>query len=432
VVSPTLFNVATHSDSDIAIKVRSLGKSYRIQHKINSGVANQQSSRLHFPWPWSANQGRSERITEEVFWALRDVSFDVSKGKVFGIIGQNGAGKSTMLKLLSRITDPTEGYAEIRGRVGSLLEVGTGFHPELSGRENIYLNGTLLGMRRREINSVLDDIIDFAEVSRFIDTPVKRYSSGMYVRLAFAVAAHLEPEILIIDEVLAVGDLRFQQKCLGKMKDVTGHGRTVLFVSHSLNTVNTLCDECLLLENGQVKQIGPTSEVTAAYFNSNQDGSGPSLDLSASPHGDEVARLLGARLIDEGGRAMSHARLEVPFGIEMSYELFQFDQPVIPNLHFYSSGSCAFVTSPTSMPSLQPGIHRAVVWLPQGLLNAGSYTVNIAASSTRPVRIHFHLMDRFSFSVIEDLDDDSRQGYVHSVPGVVRPRLHWDILPGSS
>jgi len=428
VALPILSDVANLPDSEIAVQVRSLGKSYRIQHKLRSASDEQRGQRRRRPWPWGLGEHLAERTTEELFWALREVSFDVPKGKVFGIIGQNGAGKSTLLKLLSRITDPTEGYAEIRGRVGSLLEVGTGFHPELSGRENIYLNGTLLGMRRREINAVLDDIIDFAEVSRFIDTPVKRYSSGMYVRLAFAVAAHLEPEILIIDEVLAVGDIRFQQKCLGKMKDVTGHGRTVLFVSHSLNTVNTLCDECLLLENGRIKQIGPTSEITAAYFNSNQDGSGPLLDLHASPLGDEVAQLYGARLIDDGGQTISHGRLDETFGVEITYEIGSFHQPVIPNLHFYSSGTCAFVTSPTAMPLLKPGVHRAVAWLPPGLLNAGQYTVNIAASSIDPVCVHFHLMDRFSFSVIEDLNDESRQGYVHSVPGLVRPRLQWDLL----
>ncbi|MEB3318957.1 MAG: ABC transporter ATP-binding protein [Cyanobacteriota bacterium] len=202
--------MTTLSDSDIAVKVRSLGKSYRIQHKLLSLGEEQLGRRRRGSWPWGLGERMAERTTEELFWALRDVSFDVPKGKVFCIIGQNGAGKSTLLKLLSRITDPTEGYVEIRGRVGSLLEVGTGFHPELSGRENIYLNGTLLGMKRREINAVLDNIIDFAEVSRFIDTPVKRYSSGMYVRLSFAVAAHLEPEILIIHEVLAVGNIRFQ------------------------------------------------------------------------------------------------------------------------------------------------------------------------------------------------------------------------------
>jgi lipopolysaccharide transport system ATP-binding protein len=419
--------MSSHSDS--AIKVDGLGKSYLIRHKIDTDAALRRSQLRRFHWPWQASAGQAEKTTEEIFWALRDVSFDVPKGKVFGIIGQNGAGKSTLLKLLSRITDPTEGFAEIRGRVGSLLEVGTGFHPELSGRENIYLNGTLLGMKRREINAVLDDIIDFAEVSRFIDTPVKRYSSGMYVRLAFAVAAHLEPEILIIDEVLAVGDIRFQKKCLGKMKDVTGHGRTVLFVSHSLNTVNTLCDECLLLDNGRVKQIGPTAEVTAAYFNSNQDDSGPQLDLHAQPLGDEVVQLHGARLVDADGNAISHARLEATFGVEISYELLQADPPVVPNLHFFCAGTCAFVTTPTTMPQLRPGFHKAVVWLPAGLLNAGSYNINIAASSLDPVCVHFHLVDRFNFSVIEDLNDSSRHGYVQSIPGVVRPRLHWDIDP---
>ena len=412
--------------SDIAVTVRSLGKSYKIDHL---GLAEppveaaEGGSRRR--WPWQG-KGPRQRMSSEIFWALRDVDFEVPRGKVFGVIGRNGAGKSTLLKILSRITEPTTGMAEIRGRVGSLLEVGTGFHPELSGRENIYLNGTLLGMRRRQIDQVFDAIVDFAGVHRFIDTPVKRYSSGMYVRLAFAVAAHLEPDILIIDEVLAVGDLQFQKKCLGKMKEVTGQGRTVLFVSHSLSTVNSLCDECMLLENGRVSLIGPTESVTASYFASSEETAGSVLDLAANPPGDACCRMLGARLVDRTGDELSFVYIDREFGLEMTYELLEPSTgPVIPNIHFFIGGQCAFVTSPSQPSSQSPGRHRVTVWVPERFLNEGTYSVNFAATTVMPLCIHFHIQDKFCFQVIEDLHDESRHGAVNLVPGAVRPQLNW-------
>ncbi|MCP9834414.1 ABC transporter ATP-binding protein [Cyanobium sp. Aljojuca 7A6] len=416
-----------NSTSEIAVTVRSLGKSYRIDHLGSVEPSDAAKGGSRGRWPWQS-KGPRQRMSSEIFWALRDVDFEVPRGKVFGVIGRNGAGKSTLLKILSRITEPTTGMAEIRGRVGSLLEVGTGFHPELSGRENIYLNGTLLGMRRRQIDQVFDAIVDFAEVHRFIDTPVKRYSSGMYVRLAFAVAAHLEPDILIIDEVLAVGDLQFQKKCLGKMKDVTGQGRTVLFVSHSLSTVNTLCDTCMLLENGRVTQIGPTESVTASYFASSEETAGSLLDLTADPLGDQVCRMLGARMVDRSGERLSYAHIEREFGIEMTYELMQPSTgPVIPNFHFFTAGQCAFITSPLHQPPASPGRHHATVWLPSRFLNEGTYSVNFAATTPIPQCCHFHVQDQFCFDVIEDLNDEARHGAVHKVPGAVRPQLNWSL-----
>jgi len=412
--------------SNAAIKVRSLGKSYSIQHQEGYNATRLKKTRKNTLESWLGLKP-AERFSEETFWALWDISFDVPRGQVFGVIGSNGAGKSTLLKILSRITDPTTGSAEIHGRVGSLLEVGTGFHPELSGRENIYLNGTLLGMRRREIKAVFDEIVDFAEVERFIDTPVKRYSSGMYVRLAFAVAAHLRPEILIIDEVLAVGDIGFQKKCLGKMQDVTGEGRTVLFVSHSLSTVNSLCEQCLLLENGRVKQIGPTAEVTNAYFDTSQGACGSQLDFTNNPQGDEIAALLTARLIDRAGNQISHAQIDAEFGIEITYEVKNVNQPVIPNLHFFQAGTCAFVTSPAVLTEQRPGFYKAIAWLPARLLNEGNYSINIAGSTMNPPRAHFHLQDSFSFQVIEDIHDPIRHGYTQKTPGAVRPLLDWTV-----
>ncbi|MBI5822204.1 MAG: ABC transporter ATP-binding protein [Verrucomicrobia bacterium] len=246
--------------SSIAIRVENLGKRYRIGHlrKRHDTLRDLIASAFR-------RGDRQPSVTEDTIWALKDVSFEVNQGEVIGIIGRNGAGKSTLLKILSRITDPTEGFAEIHGRCSSLLEVGTGFHPELTGRENIYLNGSILGMKRAEIAGKFDEIVAFAEVEKFMDTPVKHYSSGMYVRLAFAVAAHLQPEILLVDEVLAVGDIEFQKKCIGKMESVAREGRTVLVVSHSMSTVKALCSKAVLLDGGRITSVGPVDSVVSTY-----------------------------------------------------------------------------------------------------------------------------------------------------------------------
>jgi lipopolysaccharide transport system ATP-binding protein len=259
--------------SDTAIRVENLGKLYHLgQAQRHNTLRDALAAGLRAPLGWLRREGNSagDGVTATI-WALRDISFDVKRGDAIGIIGRNGAGKSTLLKILSRITEPTEGRAHVHGRVGSLLEVGTGFHPELTGRENIYLNGAILGMRRAEIARKFDEIAAFAEIERFLDTPVKRYSSGMYVRLAFAVAAHLEPEILVVDEVLAVGDLAFQKKCLGKMGDVARGGRTVLFVSHNMNAIQRLCSSCIMLDQGRLITYGDTAEVVAHYISTNSD-----------------------------------------------------------------------------------------------------------------------------------------------------------------
>lgn len=283
--------------SDYVIRVENLAKRYRIglKDEISDTLVGAITSFIRRPLKNLKNLSRLTQFHEEeakdIIWALRDVSFDVAQGEVVGIIGRNGAGKSTLLKVLSRITEPTSGQVRIRGRVSSLLEVGTGFHPELTGRENIYLNGTILGMRKAEIDRKFAEIVDFSGVEKFLDTPVKRYSSGMYVRLAFAVAAHLEPEILIVDEVLAVGDIAFQEKCLGKMGDIAQSGRTVLFVSHNLAAVTSLCSRLCLLENGLMTASGLPQSVIEKYLNQLQSVSGTNISERTDRHGDGKLRM---------------------------------------------------------------------------------------------------------------------------------------------
>jgi len=273
--------------SDIAIRIEGLGKRYLLTPRrdghdtLRDAIASAAATTLR--GLRSAGRGRPPVRRQEEFWALRDVSLEVREGEVVGVIGRNGAGKSTLLKILSRVTDPTEGWADLRGRLGSLLEVGTGFHPELTGRENTYLNGAILGMRKAEIRREFDAIVDFAEIGQVIDMPVKRYSGGICVRLAFAVAAHLEPEILLVDEVLAVGDIAFQRKCLGRMQEVGREGRTVLFVSHNMAAVEQLCDRALYLERGIVKAQGATAGVVATYQTESLPAAGSDVDLSQHP-----------------------------------------------------------------------------------------------------------------------------------------------------
>jgi lipopolysaccharide transport system ATP-binding protein len=311
------------SDSDVVIRVEGLGKKYALHHEkserytaLRDVVARQAKAagRLLNPFTLAGQLRKAQRqaaleraSSEEEFWALKDVSFEIRRGERVGIIGRNGAGKSTLLKILSRITEPTTGRVEIRGRVASLLEVGTGFHPELTGRENIYLNGAILGMTRREIRSKFDEIVDFAEVEKFLDTPVKRYSSGMYVRLAFAIAAHLDPEILIVDEVLAVGDAEFQKKCLGKMQSVSKGGRTVLFVSHNITTVQQLCTSGLMIDAGKVANAGGVEDVLADYMQSLDKLSSINIASREDREGDKRLTIESVTLHDENERLIERA-----------------------------------------------------------------------------------------------------------------------------
>ena len=373
-----------------------------------------------------------EKRSTEV-WALRDVSFQVEEGEVLGIIGRNGAGKSTLLKILTRITTPTGGRAEIHGRVGSLLEVGTGFHPELTGRENVFLNGAILGMRQSEIKRKFSDIVEFSGVERFIDTPVKRYSSGMYVRLAFGVAAYLEPEVLLVDEVLAVGDFEFQQRCLGRMEDLSRDGRTVLFVSHNMQTLARLCDRAILLERGRVALDDASEKVVASYL---QSGRGVSAfrewpDLEQAP-GDGVVRLRSVRAISEDGTTTDHADVRKPVGIEIAFRVLRPGKLVVPKIKVFDRrGETAFNAMDTDPRWLEPapaGEYVSTAWLPGNLLNEGLTSVDVAVVTVAApkFRPRAAVSNAVAFYIFDPGEGGSARGtFTGDLGGVVRPLLDW-------
>lgn len=370
---------------------------------------------------------------DEKIWALRDVSFEVKRGEVVGIIGRNGAGKSTLLKILSRITEPTLGYGEIHGRVSSLLEVGTGFHQELTGRENVYLNGALLGMKRAEIDYKFDEIVAFSEIDKFIDTPVKHYSSGMALRLAFAVAAHLEPEILLIDEVLAVGDARFQKKCMDKMKDVGQQGRTILFVSHNMPAVTRMCDRTILLDDGRVVADGPSYKIVSVYLNS---GLGTTAmrewpDLSNAP-GTDVVRLRAARVRADDGRITDALDIRKPVTLEMEYEVLKADYTLAPYFTVFNDEGVKVFTTVDVDPEWRlrprpPGRYTSTVRIPGNFLTEGLLFVSPAMRTLTPSIRHFLEREAIAFQVIDKLDGDSARGdFIGDLGGVVRPMLQWE------
>ncbi len=373
------------------------------------------------------NNGESD-----VIWALKDVSFEVKQGEVLGIIGRNGAGKSTLLKILSRITEPSSGSVEIHGRISSLLEVGTGFHPELTGRENIFLNGGILGMKKKEIERKFDEIVAFSEIEKFLDTPVKRYSSGMYVRLAFAVAAHLEPEILLVDEVLAVGDAEFQKKCLGKMENLAGGGRTVMFVSHNMAAVKSLCRRTILLEKGAIAEDGPTEHVVKRYLGTGLHTSAERKwdDIKTAPGGD-VVRLRAVRAKNAKGEVTSEFNIQEPIDVEMEFQVLQEGWPIQDGLNFNSeSGLLIFV----SMNNLDPdwrnrkrpvGLYRGTCRIPGNFLNEGTVVLTVGIM-TRPSTWHVIERDVISFHVFDPGSGGVRGDLTREWPDVaVRPLLEW-------
>lgn len=412
------------------IEVRNISKRYSIgRHESFGSLREEVMQSLTAPFRRFFN-GTKHALNggQEIFWALKDVSFDVNKGDVLGIIGSNGAGKSTLLKILSRIVEPTEGSAVIKGRVVSLLEVGTGFHPELTGRENIFLNGSLLGMSNAEIRRKFDEIVAFSEIEKFLDTPVKRYSSGMYVRLAFAVAAHLDPEILILDEVLAVGDARFQKKCLGKMGEVAKGGRTVLFVSHNLAAVKSLCTSAILLVNGSVVKRGDVQGVVEDYLSGGREGEACGeicWNKSSSPGGEDF-RLVSIRLLDVNDKVCGNFDIEKSVRVEMTYELSKAVTGMRLVLQILNSeGVVAFSSTDhhSRGEKAEIGLYRTVCTIPGGLLNSGVYHVKIHAGCPG---VKVLLEGREFLKFIAEETGHHGSFYPEKWPGVVAPKLHWE------
>ncbi|HSF82418.1 MAG TPA: ABC transporter ATP-binding protein [Anaerolineales bacterium] len=418
--------------SDIAIHVENLGKQYKIGAQVDRYRTLRDSIVEAAKWPVRVLR-RQRSTSNDTIWALNDVSFDVRRGEVLGVIGRNGAGKSTLLKILSRVTEPSSGYAEIHGRVGSLLEVGTGFHPELTGRENIALNGAILGMRRAEIERKFDEIVDFSGVEKFIDTPVKRYSSGMYLRLAFAVAAHLEPEILVVDEVLAVGDAEFQRKCLGKMSEVAQEGRTVLFVSHNMSAVLRLTQEAIILEKGRLVLRAPSAQAVDYYLTSGFSLTGEhywqpdEIPPSASPF-----RPVALRVRNPKGQIVDTVRSIEPVTLEVEYCL---DAPITGlrvGIYLMTSHGEQILTSfdtDDQQQFEQLGVRAAGSYLsrctiPADFLNEGRYVIGINAS-TFQVRRYFQDENALTFTV--DAAGAPGMQWLEPRLGLIRPRLDWQI-----
>jgi len=426
----------------IAIRAEHLSKKYRIgaaQQKFQYGMLRDVlTDTITAPVRWAKAMARRsdnpQLPTEKNFiWALKDVSFDLEEGQVLGIVGRNGAGKSTLLKVLSRVTEPTVGTVTVRGRVGSLLEVGTGFHPELTGRENIFLNGAVLGMKRAEIERKFDEIVDFSEVGQFIDTPVKRYSSGMYLRLAFAVAAHLEPEILVVDEVLAVGDAEFQRKCLGKMGDVAQQGRTVLFVSHNMSAILRLTQEAIVLKKGQLIKRAPTQEAVDFYLSSGLAETGERLwgaediPVTAAPF-----KPIALRVKDRSGKVVDTVRSTEPVTVEWEYKL---EAPVTGlRVGMYLNTMraeyvfTAFDTDDAKQfeqfGARQAGHYFSRCTIPADFFNEGRYSLGVNASSFA-VRRYFMDDNALSFNV--DITGAPGTQWPEVRQGPVRPRLNWQI-----
>ena len=424
--------------TDIAIIVDGLGKRYRLgkkQAKYRT-LRDSMVEGVGEPFRWARNilsgNGNGSASKGEWMWALKDVSFTIHRGEVVGIIGRNGAGKSTLLKILSQITDPSEGGADIHGRVGSLLEVGTGFHQELTGRENIYLNGAILGMARSDIQRQFDAIVAFAEVEQFVDTPVKHYSSGMYLRLGFAVAAHLQPDILLVDEVLAVGDAQFQKKCLNKMQEVGQQGRTVLFVSHNMPAITRICPRTILLDGGTIVADGPSNEVIGKYMHTGEGTTAARnwTDPLKRP-GKDVARLLAVSVHTKNGETTESFNITDSVGITMEYELAVSHKVIIISYRVTNEeGTILFASidvDPMWRGRPRPaGRYRTTAWIPGNFLTEGRHFVSVALDSLKPTILQFFEKEAVGFQVVDTLDPNSARGdWTGQIEGVIRPLLNW-------
>lgn len=425
---------------DIILKAEHISKQYRLG-TVGTGTLSHDLNR----W-WHRILGkedpylkigdindRSQKGSSDYVWALHDISFEVERGEVLGIIGKNGAGKSTLLKILSRVTAPTTGVIKTRGRIASLLEVGTGFHPEMTGRENIYLNGSILGMTREEITSKIDEIIAFSGCERYIDTPVKRYSSGMTVRLAFAVAAHLEPEILVVDEVLAVGDAEFQKKAIGKMQDIAkGKGRTVLFVSHNMAAVKSLCTKGIVMEHGRVVFQGSVDDCIEEYLRESQQSAARQWENNHP--GSENFRLLGAEVLNQNSEIALNHMISNAIMVRFTYEVLKDDLLFTHGFNLFNNQNIHILSShdkdsDTLNQPLSKGIHSKTIIIPGNLLSEGGYTCSFAIMRYSPFHVEFHEMEAVGFNIIDEMGENTARGnYSGRFPGLVRPLLNWEKI----
>jgi lipopolysaccharide transport system ATP-binding protein len=376
---------------------------------------------------------RIQNLPSETIWALKDIAFEVKSGEVVGLIGHNGAGKSTLLKILSRITFPTTGRTEVHGRIGSLLEIGTGFHPDLTGRENIYLNGTILGITSSEVKKRFDEIVAFSEIENFIDTPVKWYSTGMYLRLAFSVAVHLDSEVLVMDEVLAVGDVAFQQKCLDKMNEIRNDGRTILFVSHTMSAVTRLCDRAILLDRGHMVADGPAAKVVNDYLGASWRITAKRewTDATEAP-GNHLVRLRRVCIRDQEGRTSESIDIRHPVGIDIVYEVLQSGVTLTPKIDLFSDAgvhlfSAHDVGDQWRYRSRPTGEYVSTAWIPGNFLSEGNFMVNVSVMSHTPsTTLHVQTGNVVTFQVVDYHAKDSARGdYVGPIGGVLRPLLNW-------
>lgn len=407
----------------VSIKAEGLSKKYLISHK-NAGRSKYISLREELAGTAKKILKNDEELPKrEEFWALKDVTFEIQQGERIGIIGSNGAGKSTLLKILSRITEPSEGKAMLKGRVGSLLEVGTGFHPELTGRENIYLNGAILGMTKNEIKRKFDEIVSFAEIEKFLDTPVKRYSSGMYVRLAFSVAAHLEPEILLVDEVLAVGDAAFQKKCIGKMESAGEDGRTILFVSHNMTAVKNLCGKVMLIKNGRLAEYGEASKVINTYLDLYKEETlEQEWNSLAEAPGNENIKIKSIRLIPALG-TNGRITIETPLNIEIEFYNYAGGIKLNLSLLLWSiSGECIFNVG-TPAETVKEGIYKSVLHIPGNFLNDNTYSVELQFVKDQSYAL-FKKRDILIFEVHEQAREG---GWFGKWLGAVRPKFKFEL-----
>ncbi|MAT42408.1 MAG: ABC transporter [Anaerolineaceae bacterium] len=431
-----------------AIEISHVAKKYKIEHgakpkyrTMRDTITNALLSPFKKGNKINQNeiiQPRSYRFDSSghLLWALQDVSFKVKPGEVVGLIGPNGAGKTTLLKILTRITYPTRGSIDLYGRVGSLLEVGTGFHKELTGRENVFLNGAILGMSKMEIQSKFDEIVAFAEMEKFIDTPVKFYSSGMGVRLAFAVAAHLEPEILLVDEVLAVGDATFQKKCLNKMESVGQEGRTIIFISHHMPNITRLCERAILLDQGNVVMDGPAFEVVGKYLSNalNTKSAIKWEDKKYAP-GNHIVRLTSVRILDEGFNTRDHFDIRESIGIEMQYEILADGYVLYPGFSLHNEeGQWLFASIDTDSEwqgkIRKPGTYTSIGWIPGNLLSEGTFIIGPSLRSDTPNMVHVYEQEALAFQVSESPLDtiSARMDFAGRFPGMMRPLLNWETL----